>query len=209
MELHGDNAEWIVQWSEEFPLQMLLLLQKTGGHFLLAAEEGARKAISGKEDCHPDIKKITNHLYLKYNTERDWLILCSVLSGFRDEIKKKDLTEIDFCGRYENWECCLVRFWIRVYGTESAKEEFEAAHEEFWKQASLNMTNGQLLHICVELGCVKGVKVSAWPAMLMWRCEETGLTALELAEIKLGRDHEITAFLQKEVNLLVQTGFME
>jgi len=63
-----------------------------------------------------------------------------------------------------------------------------------------------MLHIAVELGSLLGTRRTAWPGHLNWRNE--GKTALELAEEKWGKDHEIKKLLQKETDNLVASGFL-
>jgi len=69
------------------------------------------------------------------------------------------------------------------------------------------MKGGELRQIAVEIGSLIGVKRTAWPSMVKWR-NENNMTALELSEDKLGKDHEVTEYLRRVIVNLNESGFI-
>jgi len=72
---------------------------------------------------------------------------------------------------YLNWECCLLRVWMGIFGNEQTKrdaDENKFGYEglSFWEDSSSCMKDGELFHIAIEVESIVGVKATAWPAMV-------------------------------------------
>jgi len=147
-----------------------------------------------------------------YICERDWYCLLSVFPQIKASLDTDQLKEIAADDKaHLNWECCLLRAWIKIFGNERTKRDaddhkFGGEHNEsgsFWEDSSLFssllscMKDGELLHTAIEVGSLVGVRATAWPAIMKWTNGE-GKTALEVAEQQWGADNEITAFLRGE-----------
>jgi len=106
--------------------------------------------------------------------------------------------------------CSLLRVLIQLFGEkEIMRKAYEIDCEKnsfFWELTAMDMKDGELLHLAVKVGSLRGVKTSAWPSFINWTIEDK--TALELAKQKWGTDHEITKFLERETTKLVASGYL-
>jgi len=145
------------------------------------------------------------------NRECDLFRLFQELPELRKKIPKdfREKTEVHL-----NWQCCLLRVLIQLVGEqETCKLLDEDNYEVFdsenvFTRVKSHMRDGELLHIAVELGSLRGVKKTVWPGMIGWRdTNNGGKTALELAMQKWGEHHEVTKYLQREVDNLIRSGF--
>jgi len=143
-----------------------------------------------------EVKKQVLHLFkhelslkelcqMQYNRECDWYQL---LLGILPRVLPRDGEQsyLSQIGEYENWESCLLRVCIELFGKEWTREEADKrvfgveGNLSFWQWAAGNMRNGQLLHIAVEVGSLHGVECTAWPGFIVWR-NDHNMTALHLA----------------------------
>jgi len=129
------------------------------------------------------------------------------------ELKNK--IPVDYKNRtkvYSTWQVSLLRVWIQLFGEGETRRQadYNLRNGYFWESASSVMNkSGELLHIAVELGSLKGVKLTAYPNMISWRDGDNNRTALELAKEKLRKGHEVIVYLERVVDNLTRSGFFE
>jgi len=152
--------------------------------------------------------------YIQYNRECDWYKLFVVVLHESPQIRNK--IPVDYVTRtkvYSSWQCSLLRVWIQLFGADETQRQADEVVQyglNFWEGGSIRMKDGELLHIAVEVGSLIGVKWTAYPKTIAWRDgKNNDRTALELAEDKLGRGHEVTVYLQRVVDNLNERGFFE
>jgi len=217
----GEVDSWVNQLAARVPVQLLVV-----------AEEKVRRSGGGQHEWANLLKlvqkfirelslnKLTlNDIRIKmyavrYNRECDWYKLLLIVLYDLPEIKNK--IPVDYANRstdYTTWQVSLLRVWIQLFGPEETLRKADEILEDgtcLWEDASreMNKDDGELLHIAVELGSLRGVQWTAYPKIMVnWRDGENR-TALELAKEKLGKGHEVTEYLLKVVGNLIQSGFL-
>jgi len=142
----------------------------------------------------------------QYNRESDWYVFLKVVLTELPEIRNK--IPADYATRtkiYTTPSCSLLRVWIQLFGEEETRRQADESLR-MWERALIEMKDGELLHIAVEVGSLIGVRWTAWPRSLKWR-NENNKTALEYAEEKLGKGHEVTKYLARVMGNLTRSGF--
>jgi len=213
---HGELDNLAEELAEHFPVHLLVLaeekvrsergqewtnLLKTVQVFLRGR---FRDALSLKDSS--DIR--WNNI--RYNRECDWYELLMTMFNESPEIKNK--IPSDYASRmkvHSTWQCSLFRVWIQFFGEEVTRRQVEEVVEDgcLWQNACKETKDGELLHMAVELSSLIGVKKTAYPKMLTWRNRDNR-TALELAEEKLGKSHEVTEYLGRMVSNLTECSFL-
>jgi len=181
--------KWVPILVKKMPVQLLVV----------AAENGWTELVREVEKQIQIFYKNLLQIFttsLRYNRACDWykLLLC-----IEPELKKK--IPLDYENQVEvhqNWKCCLLRVWICIFKEKITRRDADLNNGRFWESKASDINDGELLHIAVEVESITGVKFTAWPGMLKWRCRNTGKTALEASNKKWGPEHEISQFLQKE-----------
>jgi len=145
------------------------------------------------------------NVYKAYRTEKDWEKFLEV-RGFRRNSKSPLSSKM-----YSDWISPLFRVWIAFFGLSETKKEAEEEISNMkmtgnpsrrgtkitlWQLVRNSMNDGELLHVAVDLGSLKGVEQTAWPGFLKWNNED-GKTALEYAKEVRGEDDGITKYLSQ------------
>jgi len=199
----GEFGSWADRLAEKVPVQLLVVAEEKvrsgGGQKWVNILKRVQIVLKRYSSYFQDKLTLNNILDYgrkghQYNRECDWYLILEIMlnnSNF-DEVK----TPVNYATRtklYPTWECSLLRVWIQLFGEEETRKQ---ADEKFWETASLEMYDGELLHIAVEIHSLVGVRWSAKPKTVIWR-DGNGKIAMEVAEDKLGKDHEVTKCLVK------------
>jgi len=139
--------------------------------------------------------------------------LVRILLGCAEAIKQSEENiPVDYLTQtrvHSTWQCSLLRVWIQLFGDEETRRQADEILEDglsFWERVSKEMKDEELLHIAVEIGSLIGVKCTAWPNMVRLR-DGNNRTAVEYAEEKLGKGHDVTEYLGWVVGNLNGSGF--
>jgi len=181
--------DWLHSMASRIPVPLILVGEENNWSALVKyVEQTIFEEFNGK------ISLETVYKELSYNRLCDWYRLLVIFPDIRNRIPVDYKRQTDV---FSSWECCLLRVWIHVFGEKATMHETErdTLGQCFWDNAAHCMTDGELLHIAVEVESLLGVKKTAWPAMLDWRDKKNGKTALEISQEKWGSHHEITKFL--------------
>jgi len=214
----GKLNSWVRLLAERVPVQLLVITeekmrrrseewQQEWGNLLKIVQKCIRDQFCNKLTLNTiRIQK----QFVKYNRECDWYKLFMVVLNESPEMKRK--IPGDYANRtkvYRIWLCSFYRVCIRLFGEEETRKQADKILENgfsLWDRVSREMKDGELLHIAVELGSLAGVKWTAYPKTLTWRNADNR-TALEYAEEKLDKGHEVTEYLGRVVGNMTLSGF--
>jgi len=212
---HGELDPWVSRLAKKVPVPLLVVMEER------ARSGGGQQWINALKRAQVFVR---DHFFqnlsiwgfkwmdIQYDRECDWYEILMLMLNELPQVRKK--IPADYANRtqvYSDWQCSLLRVWIEVFGAEETRRRAEESveYERFWDSTSTEMNDGELLHVAVELGCLIGVMWTAYPKMIEWRLgNNNNRTALELAEEKLGKGHEVTVYLQRMVDNLNERGFL-
>jgi len=200
---------WVDELSTKIPLQLLIIEKENEQDktedlkcpaFLKRVQERIRFHLKDKISFFKDIMNCG----WAYKRECDWYELIVLVN----ESRKIPQDHAQRTKVYSSWQCCLLRVWIKLFGMEETRKEADRIFErtDFWETGAQETKDGELLHIAVEVGSVKGVKMTAYLGLIYWR-DRNSRTALELAGETLGNDHKVTKYLQDEIDMLTLSGY--
>jgi len=199
----GRLLEWIERAAVSNPIALLVAGKKTDHSHLIKShvEQMVLKRVNANGN-RSFLVSFTDSF--QCNRSCDYYRLLEIFPQFKHKIPHnyQEKTEV-----HSNWRNCALCVWIEMFGEEETRRQTELNDGfNIWGRLSGIMNNGELLHIAVQIGSLRGVKENAWPGSLNWKDEKNGQTALEKAQEKWGPDHEITRFLRRRSDNLFHSG---